>query len=246
MAALVGSFNAAVDPSTNIDNWYSLVWNVLTAQGYGLDVWGRIVWLPNGRVVALPTGQTYFGFTQSTSPTLTASGLPFNQAPFYNGTGATNNFQLSDEVFRQIILAKALANISNGSIAAINNVLMIAFPAATFAGYITGSTLTVTELYTGTIAAAAIIAGGTTAANSGIWAQLTGVPGGAGTYAVTPSQTTSLSNMTSNGKAYCTDLGGMTMTYTFSWAISSVQNAILYQSNIFPRPCGVSTSVVHP
>ena len=123
---------------------------------------------------------------------------------------------------------------------------MTAFPAATFAGYISGNTLTVTKLYTGTIAAAAVLSGGSTASGTTIWAQISGTPGGAGTYVVTPSQTTSISNMTSNGSAYCTDPGSMIMTYTFSWSISPVQNAILYQSGIFPRPCGVATSVVHP
>ncbi|MHB1953093.1 MAG: DUF2612 domain-containing protein [Sulfobacillus sp.] len=41
--ALIGSLNAAIDPSTDIDNFLTNVWQVDTAQGFGLDIWGRIV-----------------------------------------------------------------------------------------------------------------------------------------------------------------------------------------------------------
>jgi hypothetical protein len=40
---LIHTFNDCIDPSTDIDNFYSFVWNVETAQGFGLDIWGRIV-----------------------------------------------------------------------------------------------------------------------------------------------------------------------------------------------------------
>jgi hypothetical protein len=40
---MIHSFSAAVNPQANIDSFYDNVWNIDTAQGYGLDVWGRIV-----------------------------------------------------------------------------------------------------------------------------------------------------------------------------------------------------------
>lgn len=40
---LVQKFNAAIDTSTDIDNFFSWIWDVDTAQGFGLDIWGRIV-----------------------------------------------------------------------------------------------------------------------------------------------------------------------------------------------------------
>jgi hypothetical protein len=43
MLGLIESFNAAVDPSVDIDNFLTHVWQVDTAQGFGLDIWGRIV-----------------------------------------------------------------------------------------------------------------------------------------------------------------------------------------------------------
>ena len=46
--------------------------------------------------------------------------------------------------------------------------------------------------------------------------------------------------------AYCTNGGNMTMTYTFSFAPNPVQTAIIYFSNVLPRPPGVAATVVHP
>jgi hypothetical protein len=43
LLALVDSMDSEIDPSANIDAFYDTVWNINTASGYGLDVWGRIV-----------------------------------------------------------------------------------------------------------------------------------------------------------------------------------------------------------
>lgn len=40
---LIQNMNDYIDPRTDIDNFYSFIWNVDTAQGFGLDIWGRIV-----------------------------------------------------------------------------------------------------------------------------------------------------------------------------------------------------------
>jgi hypothetical protein len=49
-------------------------------------------------------------------------------APFYNGQVINENFLLSDEGFRTLIYAKAFANICDGSISAINQILLTLFP----------------------------------------------------------------------------------------------------------------------
>ena len=41
--SLIESFNAAVDPSADIDNFLTYVFDIATAQGFGLDIQGRIV-----------------------------------------------------------------------------------------------------------------------------------------------------------------------------------------------------------
>ena len=43
ISQLIQNMNDYIDPSTDIDNFYNFVFNVETAQGFGLDIWGRIV-----------------------------------------------------------------------------------------------------------------------------------------------------------------------------------------------------------
>jgi Protein of unknown function (DUF2612) len=119
--ALLESLFAALDQTKNFDLFYDNIWNVATAQGYGLDVWGRIVGV--NRVVEVSSG-SFFGFQEAGEPGITG----FNQSPFYSGAGATQNFTLSDAVFRNVIYAKALSNITDGSIPSLNQILLTLFP----------------------------------------------------------------------------------------------------------------------
>jgi hypothetical protein len=119
---LILNMNNYIDPTANINNFYTLIWNIDTAVGYGLDVWGRIVGV--GRVLEITTVD-YFGFSGPGGP----SGLPFNQGIFYNGESTTQNYALLDGPYRTLILAKALFNISNGTIPAINQILINLFGA---------------------------------------------------------------------------------------------------------------------
>lgn len=119
---LVDNFNEWIDPTANIDAFYDLVWNVDTAQGYGLDVWGRIVGV--GRVLQVAGLGKFFGFDEASN----ISADPFNTSPFYTGQQINSNFILSDDGFRVLVLAKALANICDGSIPAINQILLNLFP----------------------------------------------------------------------------------------------------------------------
>lgn len=54
ITALIQSFNDAVDPSANIAAFQQYIWNVNSAVGYGLDVWGNIVNVP--RTIASASG----------------------------------------------------------------------------------------------------------------------------------------------------------------------------------------------
>jgi hypothetical protein len=122
LTSLITSFNAAVDQTENIDNLYDMIWNIQTAQGYGLDVWGRIVGVI--RTVTFPTGASYLGFQEAGS-----SFTGFGQGGLYSGgQGLTTNYLLTDYDFRNLILAKAAGNISNGSIQALNSILLGLFP----------------------------------------------------------------------------------------------------------------------
>jgi hypothetical protein len=127
--ALIESINDAIDPSTDIENFYQYVWNVLTAVGSALDdVWGPIVGV--SRVLTIPGGND-FGFKEegiAQGPQTGQGALPFGQGTMYTGVQATTNYALSDTAFRTLILAKALSNISSCSISTYNTILMQLFP----------------------------------------------------------------------------------------------------------------------
>lgn len=119
--AVILDFNAYLDQTANMDSFHDNIWNIATAIGYGLDVWGRILGVT--RVLQVAAG-SFFGLEDGTQQ----SGDPFNVSPFFSGGGLTTNFQLSDAAFRTLLYAKALANICNGSIPAINGILLLLFP----------------------------------------------------------------------------------------------------------------------
>lgn len=113
---LIQNMNGYIDPSADIDAFYNFIWNVDTATDKGLDIWGKIVGLENGRILKIPSAEVNFGFTQG-------KGAPFGQGVFRSGAPATQNYSLSNDAFRQLILVKALANISDGSIPSYNQLL---------------------------------------------------------------------------------------------------------------------------
>lgn len=111
-----------IDPTQIIDEWYDNLWNIQTAVGYGLDVWGRIVVIPRTIVGIV---QPYLGFKEAND----AARTPWNQAPWYAGEPMTNtNYVMPDTLYRRVILAKAAANIWNGSIASLNAILRMLYP----------------------------------------------------------------------------------------------------------------------
>jgi len=167
---LIKNFNQYIDPTTNLNNFYNMIFNVDTAQGYGLDCWGRIVGV--NRVLQVTQG-LFFGFQEAGS----GAYLPFNQGQFYTGQPTTSNYALSDDAFRTLIFAKALANISDGSIPSINQILINLF---------------------GTM-----------------------------------------------GNCYVQDNNDMSLTYVFDFTPSAVDQAIIENSGVLPRPTGVSTSIIY-
>ncbi len=102
------------------DQFYNVVWNVDTAQGFGLDIWGRVVVI--GRNNQVPV-EDYFGF--STTPQTWGA---FGEESFYGGPAATSTFRLADAAYRVLILAKALANIARTDARSLNGVIQQLFP----------------------------------------------------------------------------------------------------------------------
>jgi hypothetical protein len=157
-----------LDPSANLNNFYDLLWNIDTAVGHGLDVWGRIIGV--SRIVSVAVETDFWGFQEA------GDAEPFNQGTFFSGTDLTENFILADDAYRVLLFAKALANITDGSIPAMNQLLLNLFPG--------------------------------------------------------------------RGNCYVVDNGDMTMVFQFSFALSSVEVAIL-NTGVLPKPAGVSATIVH-
>jgi hypothetical protein len=134
-----------IDPTEWFDDFFSLYMNLPTAAGAGLDVLGRIVGV--GRVLNVGI-QNYFGFEEA-GP----ASLPYNVGVFYAGGGTTTNFALDDAPYRILILAKALANISDGSMASINAILSSLFPGQGNAYVVNGQDMTMQLVFDFTLTA---------------------------------------------------------------------------------------------
>ena len=116
---IIGIVEAAakqLDPTGDIQTFYNKVFNPLTAEGVGLDIWGRIV----GASRYLPVdNEDFFGFYGQNLN-------PMNQAPFFN-TGDTDLFRLTDEAYRTLIFLKAAANIGTATLPSIKEILTALF-----------------------------------------------------------------------------------------------------------------------
>lgn len=125
LRGMLQSFNDAVDPTADLANFYSQIWNVATAVGNGLDIWGQIVGVSRNLQIS---ASNYLGFDEAyTAPTAATGPQPFGQAPFYGGPVATTTFALSDSQYRRLIMVKAAANISDLSVPSINALLRAEF-----------------------------------------------------------------------------------------------------------------------
>ena len=121
LTRLIENIFAYLDQTENFQNFFDTVMNIDTAQGYGLDVWGRR--LNVGRTLVVPGDLLWFGFEEAGQ-----QAQPFNQGVFFDGQLDGTNFVLTDSAYRVLLFAKAAANICDGSIPAVNAILMTLFP----------------------------------------------------------------------------------------------------------------------
>jgi len=115
LVQLINSMDEYINPDADFDAFYDFVWNVETAQGFGLGVWGTIVDI--GRMLTIPGDVMYLGYSEA------LDWQPFNQAPFFTGVQATQTYRLVDDAYRKLILVKALANISDCTSPSLNRLL---------------------------------------------------------------------------------------------------------------------------
>lgn len=118
---LIRNMNDYLDPRADFEAFYNFVWNVDTAQGFGLDIWGRIVNI--GRELKIPANPDYLGFNEALP-----GSYPFGEQPMYDGSvPATQTYILADDAYRQLILIKALANITATNSPSLNQLLQNLF-----------------------------------------------------------------------------------------------------------------------
>lgn len=121
IVGLIRNMNDYIDPRSDFDNFFEFVWNVETANDFGLDIWGRIVNIK--RELTIPAAADYFGFEEALP-----GAYPFGEQPFFDGTPpASQTYRLGTEAYRQLILVKALANISSTTAPSLNQLLQNLF-----------------------------------------------------------------------------------------------------------------------
>jgi beta-lactam-binding protein with PASTA domain len=126
---LIQNMNGYLDQTANFAAFYNFVWNVDTAQGFGLDIWGKIVNV--SRLLQIPNSAEYFGFQDGSSsgPGPGWDVQPFNAlGTFFTGNDATQSYLLDDDAYRTLILTKAFSNIVNTTAPALNQLLQNLFP----------------------------------------------------------------------------------------------------------------------
>lgn len=125
LLALLESFDQWVDLEQFTAQFLSYVWDISTAQGFGLDIWGRILGRSRYIQVDQQPGDN-FGFNINALPG--TNWKPWDQAPFYGGQAAgTVSFALQDEYYRKLLFVKAAANIASCDCPSINALMRAMF-----------------------------------------------------------------------------------------------------------------------
>lgn len=123
LMALIRGLYKVLYPAQDLDMLYKRLFDVDTATGPCLDVWGRITGIPRTGQMVTAIGVPHFGFDSG----MDDSDTGFNQAPFYHGAEETR-IKLSDDAYRLYIKTKAAANITTGSLAELNALIAALLP----------------------------------------------------------------------------------------------------------------------
>ncbi len=122
ITGLLQSLNAAIDPAVDLQNLYTNRIALDTAVGEGLDNWGQLVGV--SRYMQVTETGPFLGFAEAY---VVGDDLDsFGNAPMYPGQMWTNTIALADDAFRQIIMIKAAANISDLTAGSLNSLLNLA------------------------------------------------------------------------------------------------------------------------
>lgn len=122
--ALIKGFNDLENADPDIKLLFEKMVDPDTAEGVGLDVWGRIVALERG-LTPIDDMQKFIGFKPLAGITTTRLDS-FNNAIFYNTQ--SGNVRLADSAYKTYIFIKAMINIGTSSLADINRMIRVLMP----------------------------------------------------------------------------------------------------------------------
>lgn len=123
LLALIQGLAEVINTKQGLETFYKNIFDLDSAKGIGLDIWGRIVGVKRELDMTTEIGVPYFGFKSRVNP----SAKGFDQEPFYSGAQHTV-FTVSDDAYRLYIKAKAMANISTGSLQDLNTMIQRLLP----------------------------------------------------------------------------------------------------------------------
>lgn len=121
ICSLIENMNDCLDPAHDIQSFYNLAFNLATAKGFGLDIWGRIVGVDRNINVP-PNDVQVFGFE-----TRNKSFYPFNNRPFSAAGNGYSAYRLPDDKFLTLIMIKAASNILYATATNINRFMKMIF-----------------------------------------------------------------------------------------------------------------------
>ena len=123
--SLIENTYEVITPHKDFDIFYKNVFDVRTASGWGLDVWGRLV-ACNREIVTGEFQNDYVGFGPANN-VLNPDLDTFDNAPFYSPV-VSQTFYLEDNAYRLLVMCKAMTNISTGTLPEINSILKKVLP----------------------------------------------------------------------------------------------------------------------
>jgi hypothetical protein len=123
IAAIIQSLEESTKPDNEINQFLYSIFDIDTAQGFALDIWGRILGV--SRVIVLnAASESYVGFNEGQTGANDYQSFGFGTFFVESSGGASI---LSDDAYRTLLYVKALANISDCTPKSYNRMLTALF-----------------------------------------------------------------------------------------------------------------------
>lgn len=122
---LIKDIDSYIDPRKDIAEFYNVIWNLDTAEGFGLDFWGKVVGVEREVLISKKN--------QFTGSSLAGDDI--------GGYIENSSYRMNDAMFRSMIFIKALSNIIYATAPNINKLVSNLFQNRGRAYYIKNGTM---------------------------------------------------------------------------------------------------------